>query len=275
MLRLFLAALATAWCSLAAAQVGNGPGSNPTDAVTGTCAAACASTTLVYYDTWNTGAATIFTTTTSAGAGSTLTPQFSDDNANWQPASCFAPGQNPIPLFASTNASFANVQNVCPVTGRFFRLFMTGYTSGTYTVTAYIKPFAVSAYISGIVGNYQFPYPASSAQGVAIPIQGNATGTTGAVVGTLAGIASRTTYICGFNVQAAGGTAAVGPITIAGLTGTSQVYQATSTTAGGAVAGQVFTPCIPASAVNTAITITTTADGTATAVDVNSWGFQL
>ena len=38
---------------------------------------------------------------------------------------------------------------------------------------------------------------------------------------------------------------------------------------------QTFTPCIPASAVNTAITITTTADASATAVDVNSWGFQL
>jgi len=30
---------------------------------------------------------------------------------------------------------------------------------------------------------------------------------------------------------------------------------------------------VPASAPNTAITVTTTADGTATAVDVNSWGF--
>jgi hypothetical protein len=38
---------------------------------------------------------------------------------------------------------------------------------------------------------------------------------------------------------------------------------------------RVFTPCIPSSTFNTAITITTTADGTATAVDVKSWGFQL
>ena len=36
-----------------------------------------------------------------------------------------------------------------------------------------------------------------------------------------------------------------------------------------------FNPCIPASAANTAITVTTTANGTATAVDVNSWGYQL
>ena len=42
----------------------------------------------------------------------------------------------------------------------------------------------------------------------------------------------------------------------------------------GTLAAANFNPCIPASATNTAITITTTANGTATAVDVNSWGYQ-
>lgn len=107
-------------------------------------------------------------------------------------------------------------------------------------------------------------------------ITGNAAGTTAAVVGTLAAAAGKFTFICGFNVQAIGGTATVGPITIAGLVGTSQVYQTdvNSATVGKTVASAAFAPCIPASAVNTAITITTTANGTATAVDVNSWGFQ-
>jgi hypothetical protein len=106
------------------------------------------------------------------------------------------------------------------------------------------------------------------------PIAGNAAGTTGAVVGTLTSAAGQTAYICGFNVQAIGGTAPVGPITIAGLVGSSQVYQGSASAAGGTVASQIFQPCIPASAVNTNITITTTADGTATAVNVNSWGFR-
>jgi len=120
------------------------------------------------------------------------------------------------------------------------------------------------------------PYPANTSTGVvATPITGNATGSTGAVVGTLAGAASKTTYICGFNVQAIGGTAPIGPVTVAGLIGSSQVYQGSSSAAGGTAASATFNPCIPASAVNTAITITTTANGTATAVDVNSWGFQL
>lgn len=108
------------------------------------------------------------------------------------------------------------------------------------------------------------------------PISGNATGSTGAVVGTLAAAAGKLTYICGFNVQAIGGTATSGPVTIAGLVGASQVYQTdvNSATQGKAIASASFTPCIPSSAVNTAVTVTTTANGTATAVNVNSWGYQ-
>lgn len=108
------------------------------------------------------------------------------------------------------------------------------------------------------------------------PLSGNAAGSTGAVVGTLTAAAGKTTYICGFNVQAIGGTATVGPITVAGLVGASQVYQTdvNSATVGKTVASAAFSPCIPASAVNTAITVTTTANGTATAVDVNSWGYR-
>jgi hypothetical protein len=108
-------------------------------------------------------------------------------------------------------------------------------------------------------------------------ISGNAAGTTAAVVGTLAASAGKFTYICGFNVNAIGGVATVGPITVAGLIGSSQVYQTdvNSATVGKQVAGANYNPCIPASAVNTAITVTTTANGTATAVNVNSWGYQL
>src|SRR6516162_2548256 len=107
-------------------------------------------------------------------------------------------------------------------------------------------------------------------------ITGNAAGSTGAVVGTLAARVGVTTYICGFNVSAVGGAASVGPITVAGLIGSSQVYQApvNGTAPAPTIAAFTFYPCIPASAPNTAITVTTTANGTATAVDVNSWGFQ-
>ena len=110
----------------------------------------------------------------------------------------------------------------------------------------------------------------------ATPITGNATGTTGAVVGTLAAAPGKFTYVCGFHIDAIGGTAVVGPITLAGIVGSSMVFQGSSSAGGNAaIPEQLFAPyCIPANAINTAITLTTTADGTATAVDVNLWGFQ-
>jgi hypothetical protein len=40
------------------------------------------------------------------------------------------------------------------------------------------------------------------------------------------------------------------------------------------VGRQNFSPCIPAGAQNAAITVSTTGDGTATAVNVNSSGYQ-
>lgn len=138
-------------------------------------------------------------------------------------------------------------------------------------------PFPVTTGTAGVsipAGvSIQSQFPVSTSGVAAVPISGNGTGTTGAVVGTLAAAAGKKTYICGFAVSAAG-SAAVGPITIAGLVGSSQVYQATASSTGGVVAQATFTPCIPSSAVNTAITITTTADASATGVDVNSWGFQ-
>ncbi len=117
------------------------------------------------------------------------------------------------------------------------------------------------------------PVASNSYPSGAAAITGNGTGTTGAIVGTLTGAAGKTTYICGFDVSAIGGTATVGPVTVAGLVGSSMVYQLSSSAAGNTFS-RTFSPCIPASAVNTPITVTTTANGTATAVDVNSWGYR-
>jgi hypothetical protein len=132
-------------------------------------------------------------------------------------------------------------------------------------------PFAVTVTKPGIApsGNDRAQVPGQYPTG-ASPITGNGTGSTGAVVGTLAAVLAKKTWICGFNVLATG-SGAVGPITIAGLVGSSMVFQGS---APGTVASITFTPCIPASATNTAITVTTTADASASAVDVNSWGFQ-
>ena len=134
----------------------------------------------------------------------------------------------------------------------------------------------VTPILNGAVLSSANPLPINAVPGLpatgVTAIAGNATGTTGAVVGTLTATSTTTAYISGFSVSAVGGTAAVGPITVAGLAGGSQVYSMNSLAAGNTLVVN-FASAIPASAVNTNITITTTADGTATSVAVNSWGF--
>lgn len=146
---------------------------------------------------------------------------------------------------------------------------MTDSTNLLNPVTPIVNGAALSSSNPIPVSGSLTPYPIG-----ATVITGNATGTTGAVVGTLAGVAAKTTYIAGFSVSAIGGTAAVGPITVAGLVTSSMVWYLAASAAGNQLT-VIFSPPIPASAVNTAITVTTTADGTASNVAVNSWGFQL
>jgi hypothetical protein len=115
------------------------------------------------------------------------------------------------------------------------------------------------------------PYPTTLNQTECV-----ATGSTGAVVCTLTAVQGKTGFICGWNVQATGGTATVSPIVIAGLQGGSQTY---NNVVSAAAPGTIFwpppyTPCLPASAQATNITITTTANGTATSVAVQAWGFN-
>lgn len=162
-------------------------------------------------------------------------------------------GQTGFPTQAP-NINAPGAVNMCP------------NSTGTMVPCSAITPLPV-AVISGV--NPNAPYPVG-----ARPITGNAAGTTAAVVGTLAAAPGKTTYLCGFVISGIGGTAALGPVTVANLAGSSMVFQLSSSAAG---VNQpiTFFPCIPAQLLNTAITITTTANGTATAVNVNSWGFQL
>lgn len=254
------------------------------------CSSACNATTLLGpIDT--SGYSGISVQITSIGGGATLAFQGSNDPVcssatNWTSAgaapdnAAFGPGNGTTSSYitSTTTANSYRVQS----TYHCFRLQFTAYTSGTVSAQGFLRsapvgPIPVWGGFSALTAVQCVYYGSCSTSGVgsATPITGNASGTTGAVVGTLAGVASKTTYICGFNVQAIGGTAPVGPVTVAGLIGSSQTYQGSASAAGGVVASQVYTPCIPASTTNTAITITTTANGTATAVNVNSWGFQL
>lgn len=99
-------------------------------------------------------------------------------------------------------------------------------------------------------------------------------------VATLTGIATTTVYIAGFQVTGSGSTAAL-PVacTVAGLLGGSQVY--TYTFAAGVLVGNqplivVYDPPIPASAINTPISVTCGAGGAGnTRNSVVAYGFHV
>lgn len=111
----------------------------------------------------------------------------------------------------------------------------------------------------------------------ATPITISGTGTTGATTATLATGASVTTYLCGFSIRANATAAATGNATVTGtITGTLNYTQWTAPNASGlGVTEQIFTPCIPASAVNTGIAVISAAPGTGGVVSVTAWGFTL
>lgn len=105
--------------------------------------------------------------------------------------------------------------------------------------------------------------------GKANPVSNSpATGTTGAVAATLPASAAKLTYITGFAVGRTAGAGAT--ITVAGLLNGSLFFTQLS-----APLVVIFDPPLPASALNTAITVTSAADGTGTGVNVAAWGFQV
>ncbi len=115
-------------------------------------------------------------------------------------------------------------------------------------------------------GSASFPFVTSAVQAPAIPagatdIFGNSAVVSAATAtATLAATASRLNYITGFMVTGLGATAAtLAVITVTGLAGGTQTFAAYPVPAGVGVSGPIMvvslpTP-IPASAVNTAISV--------------------
>lgn len=113
----------------------------------------------------------------------------------------------------------------------------------------------------------------------ATPVVASATGTTAGATATLPAAAGKFTYICGFSVAPGSATTAITiNITVTGPSSTfTESVGAPATAVGvtGAVVTNPFTPCVPASAVNTAIAVAAGALGTAGVnQDVNAWGYQ-
>lgn len=122
---------------------------------------------------------------------------------------------------------------------------------------------------------YDAPDQASTRFGVTA----SASGTTGQVQASLPAVAGKTTFICGFAITAGGATsAAVVQPTVSNMQGGTMTF--TFGTPAGATASATplnvpFTPCLPASAPNTAIVVTLPALGAGvTAANVDVWGYQ-
>lgn len=109
----------------------------------------------------------------------------------------------------------------------------------------------------------------------AVPITATGIGTTAATSATLTAVAAKTTYICGFTITADATSAIAAAATVTGtISGSLNYIQNVGAATAAGILTQTFYPCIPASAVNTNIVITSAAAGLAGNTNVNAWGFN-
>lgn len=135
-----------------------------------------------------------------------------------------------------------------------------------------LGPAAIASSVP-VIPSSQYPGNATAA---ANPITASATGTTGATTATLAGVASKTTFICGFTITSDATAALAGTATLTGtVTGTMSYIQNVGGATAAGILSQTFTPCIPASATNTGIAVNSVAAGTGGNTAVTAWGYQL
>lgn len=148
---------------------------------------------------------------------------------------------------------------------RIFRLFALAVALFATPALAQTEPSWVSPGVStGTV------YPQGSQ-----PVTNSATGTTAAVVATLPASQTRTTYICGFIITSGGTSAAlVGNATVTGTISGTLNFTYVDVATGQGILGIAFPQCIPGSAVNTAIVVSSPAGGAGTAAATTAWGYQ-
>jgi hypothetical protein len=148
-----------------------------------------------------------------------------------------------------------------------------GYLSITGCPSPNLIPCFIASTVAG-AGNAGFPPSATPVTGV---FSGNASATPGTAV--LSAAAGKFTYICGWTIDSAGATAATdATISVGTVVGgnTLQYTISLPVIAAGTLASkaQNYTPCLPANAVNTTITVTLPAVAGQTAAQLNAWGYQ-
>ena len=122
----------------------------------------------------------------------------------------------------------------------------------------------------------QVPPTGTGAPGILVA--NAATGTTAGATATLPAAVGKLTYICGFSASAGSATTAITiSATLTALATMVYTLGAPVTAVGttGPTIFQTFTPCLPASAPNTSITVAMGALGTGgVGQTVQAWGYQ-
>jgi hypothetical protein len=237
------------------------------------------------------GSASIIFTVNQSGFTGTVNFECTEDNTNWDPLQTQQVGTNTITttVTGSTTtsihlyeASVAGFQSV--------RARVSGYSAGTVTVTAHAIP---TTDASRVVNNNPYgknvtagdtPLAADSGGALRVSLQAQQTPVTGSAAvavntsnsASLSAVASKTNYITGFSVTTQGGSAAAGgAVTITGIITGTLTFEV-GAAAGNPVQVYVQFPSpIPASAANTAITLTVPALGANTgAAACTIYGYQ-
>jgi hypothetical protein len=121
----------------------------------------------------------------------------------------------------------------------------------------------------GAIGALSSQYP-----GTATAVEVSATGTTAATAATMPAVSGKTNYVCGFTITADASALATGTAALSGLTNSLSYLQTIVAVASGTSdLTKTFNPCLPASATNTAIVITSAAAGVGGNTIVNIQGY--
>ena len=97
--------------------------------------------------------------------------------------------------------------------------------------------------------------------------------TVAVAVGLPASLTQRT-WVCGFSMSLTATAGATGQATLSGTTGNLFFQVGTGVSPLTTITSQNFTPCLPSSAINTQIILTSAAPGAGGTVSIAMWGYQ-
>lgn len=224
-----------------------------------------------------TGYASLSWCVTANASANTITTTQSDDNTNYVAAGFQSTNLGSVTGIFTTAATAVTCYQINKKQ-RYIKFAVTTFVAGTTTITIELhqnKP-ADNLSTALAVGTSTIGKTGPGFTSLQTPVSVSANGTTGAVTATMAAVAAKTNWMCGFSVRAAATAATTGSVTITGILGgtmTFQEYIAPIATGMVPVEPPLGHVCISGSATNTAIVLTAPAPGTGGINSANIWGY--